>query len=206
MAKQAAESFAARSPGRVALVFAAAWACAAALLAGCSRHEDEEGDAVAEDGGTAARTVLDAARPVDAADAAPARDARADDERAALTDAGRFCGEKDLPDCPLQLWMRRNATPMIRFGETTALAEVFDQIATLSPAGHALARDTYPNWVSIARDGAAAARVADIPAAKAACRGCHTQYRARYHADLRALPVSVLPPVALKPQPLPQPP
>jgi hypothetical protein len=111
-----------------------------------------------------------------------ALDAGATDLKA-IADAGRFCGEKDLPDCPLQLWMKRNATPPIRAGDAIALGEAFEQMASFAPR----AREAYPNWGSIARDGAQASRVGDVTAAKAACRGCHTQYRARYHAELRGL-------------------
>lgn len=50
----------------------------------------------------------------------------------------------------------------------------------------------YANWVSIARDGLDAARHNDLEAVRAACRGCHDQYKARYRAELRARP---LPPV-----------
>jgi hypothetical protein len=182
---------AARGLARFVCLFLGA---AIVLGIGCSKHETDEGeeDPFGDDGGTSAAHRLDASS-LDAADGSDAHDARADEERAALLDAGRFCGEKDLPECPLQLWMKRNANTMITFGETTTLAEVFDQIAEMAPPARGLTRETFANWISIARDGAVASRVGNLQAAKAACRGCHTQYRERYHAELRALPLPVLP-------------
>jgi hypothetical protein len=150
-------------------------------------------EATAEEAGA----IVPARRIVDVlagTDASARRDARAEEaEKNASLDAGRFCGEKDLADCPLQLWMKRNATPMIKFGDSSGLGEAFDQIALLAPPR---AKDVYPNWVSIARDGAEAARMGDVPAARAACRGCHSQYRAKYHADLRGRPLPALAPSA----------
>jgi hypothetical protein len=124
-----------------------------------------------------------------------ASDGRAEHELAVLLDAGRFCGSRDLHDCPLQGWMKRNATPILDFGDISTIAVVFDQIAALAPP------DTtedgglvYENWTSIARDGANATRTGNLEAAKAACRGCHVQYRDRYHAVLRARDLPPIPP------------
>jgi hypothetical protein len=129
-----------------------------------------------------------------------ASDGRAEHELALLLDAGRFCGSRDLHDCPLQGWMKRNATPMLDFGDISTIAVIFDQIVALAPT------DTtedggllYENWKSIARDGANATRSGNIEAAKAACRGCHTQYRDRYHAILRARDLPAIPVVPAAP-------
>jgi hypothetical protein len=105
----------------------------------------------------------------------------------AMADAGRFCGAPDQPPCPLQEWMKEHATPMLKFAEISALAEVFDQIALLAPPRTGEGRYPFPNWVSIARDGASAVRAGEIEASKAACRGCHVQYRATYHQSYRGL-------------------
>lgn len=179
------------------LVFAAA---VCFLGSACSRSEDAplEGDGgkVAVPSLPLAVPPLMAPSPADApANAAVklARDAGGDEARAQATDAGRLCGEKGLADCPLQLWMKRNATPAIRDGDTTALADVFDRIALLGPAADVAPAAAYPYWSSIARDGASASRMGDVGAAKAACRGCHTQYRTKYHGELRGL---ALPPPA----------
>ena len=151
----------------------------AALVAACSKHDGDEADAGAGvDAGFDAR-ISDAPH-----------DTRQEEQLAYWADAGRFCGDRDLPDCPMQAWMKRYATTMIGFGEISAIADVFDQIVKQVPDQVTMdGRPVYGNWVSIARDGASAARAGDIPAAKAACRGCHTQYQRTYHRDLRAKPV-----------------
>jgi hypothetical protein len=59
-----------------------------------------------------------------------------------------------------------------------ALVPALDRVAAFSPPG-------YPNWGSIARDGASAARVENLDAVKASCRGCHNQYRDRYKREMR---------------------
>jgi len=89
------------------------------------------------------------------------------------------------PDYPLRAWMRANVAPAMSSEDTEALASAFDRIATFAPPG-------YPNWVSISKDGAAAARALSIVGVKGACRGCHEQYKARYKSELRtrALPPS----------------
>ncbi|MGA2449165.1 MAG: hypothetical protein ABTD50_10845 [Polyangiaceae bacterium] len=56
------------------------------------------------------------------------------------------------------------------------LVSSFEALAGVAPAG-------YPNWVSIAQDGAEAARVQDLDAVKAACRSCHAQYEERYRRE-----------------------
>jgi hypothetical protein len=179
---------------------------AAISSAACSRHAPvQEADTDEEDAG--AFGPYDAS--FDAADAADARDARSDEELAALADAGRLCGDKALPDCPLQGWMKRNAKTMINFGETTTLAETFDQMVAFVPPPKGLTRETFANWASIARDGANASRMGNIPAARAACRGCHSEYLRSYHLDYRALPLPPLAPGSLPPsassQPAPAP-
>lgn len=60
-----------------------------------------------------------------------------------------------------------------------ALATAFDQIVKFAPAG-------YTNWASIAKDGAKAAREGQLDAVKAACRGCHDQYKTKYKTEIRA--------------------
>ena len=179
-----------------AVVFVSLFALALAIAVvavGCSR-QDAGDTANTEDQSQEPEWVPphrhDAGLAQDASDASAgfdASDGRAEHELAVLLDAGRFCGSRDLHDCPLQGWMKRNATPMLDFGDISTIAVVFDQIAALAPP------DTtedggllYENWKSIAADGANATRSGNLEAAKAACRGCHTQYRDRYHAVLRA--------------------
>jgi hypothetical protein len=187
----------------VPILLVAAVALAASSGVGCSKRsilgdvgEEDAGGEGEEDAGV---TVADASRS-DASDAAAARDARTDQELAELAAAGRLCGERDQPPCPLQAWMKRNATTMIGFGETTTLAEVFDQVALLTPPAALWGGGkSFPNWESIARDGAAASRIGNIPAAKAACRECHIQYRRGYHEAFRGLALRPLPPLGQPP-------
>jgi hypothetical protein len=97
---------------------------------------------------------------------------------AQLATANAACGTKPLPDCPLQAWMKAHTNPAMAANDLEALSAAFETIATFAPAG-------YPNWISIANDGKRAAMTGEGVAAKAACRSCHSQYKARYKADLR---------------------
>ena len=192
-----------RFKGRVAVTSFAGLALAIASTAfGCSRHEGEE--TAAEDADTQEPEWVPPHRHDAGIDAGfvladggagfDASDGRAEHELALLLDAGHFCGARDLHDCPLQGWMKRNATTMLEFGDISTIGIVFDQIATLGPT------DTiddgglvYANWKSISHDGANASRMGNLNAAKAACRGCHTQYRAQYHANMRARDIPAAP-------------
>jgi hypothetical protein len=73
--------------------------------------------------------------------------------------------------------MKTQVAPALEERDLGALASALDQLATLAPPG-------YPNWAAIARDGANAARVQLPDATRAACRGCHSQYRERYKREL----------------------
>jgi hypothetical protein len=163
---------------------------AVASSLGC--HDHEPGDGQAEDASAAAAPSPPASPPPPIPDAG-APDARTEQELLAIADAGRACGSKDLPDCPLQRWMKENAAAMLDFGEVTTIAEDFDQIALFAPPRFGRP-SRFPYWASISRDGADAARNGDLNAAKAACRGCHTQYLATYHAAFRGLPIHPIPP------------
>jgi hypothetical protein len=172
-------------------VLATALALLLPTLAGAcaKKNADEAPDAAPSDD-------YDAGVIRDASDADVGVDAQAlreEEERQAWLDAGRFCGAKGMPDCPMQEWMKQHASSMIGFGDISAVAQVFDQIAKLVPSD-ALpdGGPVYTNWVSISIDGAEAARAGDLAAAKAACRGCHTQYRSKFHIELRGKPLAKL--------------
>jgi soluble cytochrome b562 len=51
-------------------------------------------------------------------------------------------------------------------------------MAKMAPPG-------YSNWVSISNDGAKAAKAGNLDAAKASCRTCHDQYKAKYRSEMR---------------------
>lgn len=94
-------------------------------------------------------------------------------------DGGIACGKKPLPDCPLQAWMKEHANPPVMANDAPRLAAALDEMVAFAPPG-------YTNWVSIAKDGAAAARSGDVAAAKASCRSCHDQYKGPYRTEMRA--------------------
>ncbi|HEY1960420.1 MAG TPA: hypothetical protein VGH28_32640 [Polyangiaceae bacterium] len=100
-----------------------------------------------------------------------------------IHDAG--VGACDAGDCPLQGWMKQ-IWPHMKANDYEGTAELLERCAKLAPEN---AKTAYPNWVSISLDGANAARAADMEAVKAACRGCHEQYKDKYRAELRARPL-----------------
>jgi len=79
-----------------------------------------------------------------------------------------------------QIW------PHMKENDYEGTAELLERCAKLAPPN---AKTAYPNWVSISLDGANAARAADVEAVKAACRGCHEQYKDKYRAELRSRPL-----------------
>jgi len=79
--------------------------------------------------------------------------------------------------------MRGPATAAFRSGDLESIASTLEQMARWAPPG-------YANWTSIAEDGSAAARIGSLEGVKAACRGCHGQYRNDYRAHLATRPLS----------------
>jgi cytochrome c556 len=82
--------------------------------------------------------------------------------------------------------MKTHAQPAILPPDFDALADVLERVAGFAPADPG-----YPNWASIARDGADAARIQSLDAVKAACRSCHQQYRAKYKQEMRDRPITL---------------
>jgi hypothetical protein len=82
---------------------------------------------------------------------------------------------------PLLFFMRDRIAPATRRNDAVSLAEALDELATFAPSEPA-----YANWASIAKDAADAARAGSVEGVRAACRSCHTQYRAPYKNALRA--------------------
>jgi hypothetical protein len=78
--------------------------------------------------------------------------------------------------------MRGPPTHAFDAKDLEAIAASFEQMAEWAPSG-------YANWTSICVDGAEAARVGNLEAVKAACRGCHTQYEERYKSELGNSPL-----------------
>lgn len=92
------------------------------------------------------------------------------------------CGDKPLPACPLAAWMKSNTSPAMTAQDFGALAKALEKIVSFAPAG-------YTNWVSISKDGADAARAQTLDGVKAACRGCHNQYKEKYRREMRDRPI-----------------
>ena len=123
--------------------------------------------------GTTAATGSMSAAPVATGSSGP---------KAAKTDAGLACGDKPLPPCPLYAWMKANTSAAMSAQDFDALAAALTKTATFAPPG-------YTNWVSISKDGAAAAHAQSLDGVKASCRGCHNQYKSRYKKELRDRPI-----------------
>jgi len=81
--------------------------------------------------------------------------------------------------------MKNNMTPPMQAKDYQGVASALDRAAALAPPADA----GYPNWVTIAKDGANVARAAELDAVKAACRGCHDQYKNKYRAEMRTRPI-----------------
>ena len=62
--------------------------------------------------------------------------------------------------------------------DAPALAKNLEYVAAHAPAG-------MPNWGPIAKAGAAKASAGDVAGAKASCKSCHDQYKAKYKAEMR---------------------
>ena len=78
--------------------------------------------------------------------------------------------------------MKANTAAAMSAQDFDGLATALDKIATFAPPG-------YANWSSISKDGANAARAQNLDAVKAACRGCHNQYKDKYKKEMRARPL-----------------
>ena len=146
------------------------------LALGCDQKDDGQADAAAA-ALSAILPPLPTTSPSPLPSLAPAPLA------SAHRDAGTGCGDAGTSDCPLQAWMRANMYPRMRVQDWQGIADSLERCSKLAP------RSGYPNWVSISIDGANAARAADMEAVKAACRGCHEQYKDKYRAELRSRPI-----------------
>jgi hypothetical protein len=165
-----------------------------AFAVSCSKSEPGGAAAPASASAAAAppATVAASATPVDSAAETPVKEAApvasggktqpASAAGSAAAGPKTFaCGNKGQPTCPTQSWMKANMGPAAASGDGPDLAKGLDYIAAHAPAG-------MPNWSGIAKGGAAKARAADIDGAKASCKSCHDQYKAKYKAEVRDRP------------------
>lgn len=88
------------------------------------------------------------------------------------------CGGKQLPDCPLQAWMKSTVQAYLMAGDTARLAKALDDLARHPPDG-------FPNWSESARIASDAARVGDVATVRTQCQECHVQHRAAFRARMR---------------------
>ena len=86
--------------------------------------------------------------------------------------------------CPLHDWMEANIPPVIDAGDTARLAALYDQMAGFAPS--ASWNEGARGWRAISEEGARKARAGDLRGARASCKGCHTEWRARYRTEFRA--------------------
>jgi hypothetical protein len=101
----------------------------------------------------------------------------------ALASSPESCGRSPAPDCPLQMWMKGNASPSLASGQVDALERAFTRIAALGPA-------EYNDWPSLATEGAVEARKGALEDCRRACKKCHEEYRDRYRSEYRARPLN----------------
>ncbi len=85
------------------------------------------------------------------------------------------------PKTPLGKWMKPNMGAPMAGQDFAALQKGFDTIASKPPAK--AASSDYAQWAAIAKKGSAAAAAQDIAGVKAACKGCHDQYKKAYITD-----------------------
>ncbi len=100
---------------------------------------------------------------------------------------GPTCGEKGLPDCPLQGWMAQNMDDPLDKGDLKALAAAFEKVAGWAPK--ASWNDGATSWSKISKDGAEFAKKGDAVGAKTQCKACHKAWRKEYKAGFRMKPV-----------------
>ena len=92
------------------------------------------------------------------------------------------------PKTPLGKWMKPNMGAPMAGQDFGALQKGFDAVAAKPPAKGA--SSDYAQWAAIAKKGSAAAAASDAAGVKAACKGCHDQYKQAYITDYptRAFP------------------
>ena len=87
-------------------------------------------------------------------------------------------GLADDPKTPLGQWMKPNMGAAMAGQDWDTLKKSLDLVASKGAPSPA-----YPNWVSLAKQGSAAAAAQDLTGLKASCKGCHDQYKANYIKD-----------------------
>jgi hypothetical protein len=118
-------------------------------------------------------------------DAAPAGEISSELTTAAKASLNRAvvaCGDRGLPDCPLQEWMKATLQAYQRAGDFERLARSLQELESHAPAG-------FPGWAATAAAGVEAAQKHDAPALRLTCKNCHDTHRTRYRRERRAEPL-----------------
>ncbi len=151
--------------------------------AGCTKPTDAREDAEADPAATSSPSSSAAPpqpRTLASAEGSDRKAARVAPPTAALPPPA---SSNEGAKRPLAAWMRGPATDAFNSGDLESIAQSFERMSAWAPPG-------YANWASISRDGSDAARAGNMEAVKAACRGCHAQYRAQYAATFATRPLS----------------
>lgn len=150
------------------------------LPAGCGRSTEVPADAAELDPAATASVPLPTETP--ASSASPAHRSAPEPSKGPGAPAPSASAAAREEARPLAVWMRGPATASFNSGDLEAIAISFERMIPWAPSG-------YANWASIAKDGADAARAGSMEGVKAACRGCHAQYRAPYMATFATRPL-----------------
>lgn len=87
------------------------------------------------------------------------------------------------PSSPLGVWMKSNMGTSLAGQDFPTLKKNFDFLAGKPPPG-----GDFPEWPALAKAGLAAAAKEDLAGVKAACKGCHDAYKAKYKKDFATQP------------------
>src|SRR5580704_18304995 len=94
----------------------------------------------------------------------------------ALALVGGLCLADD-PKTPLGKWMKPNMGAPMAGSDFDTLKKSFDLVGSRPPGA------AYPNWATLSKQGSTAAAAQDLSGVKAACKGCHDQYKQNYIKD-----------------------
>jgi cytochrome c553 len=94
----------------------------------------------------------------------------------ALSLAAGFAAAEE-PKTDLGRWMKPNMGAPMAGQDFDKLKESLTLVAGKPPPGN------YPNWASIAKDGASAAAKQDVKGVKASCKACHDAYKKSYQDE-----------------------
>jgi hypothetical protein len=155
---------------------------AAALVGGCDGGKGEEPAARPAVTATAHATAASSAAP-----STTVASTRAGAEPSAAPSGSEApgktydCGAKGQKPCPMQGWMKTVMADATSSGDAKKMASALEYAAARPPPG-------FPEWVAMAKAGAAKAKAGDVDGAKESCKQCHDAYKDKYKATMRDRP------------------